>query len=148
MKQQIIWKILFIFTSCIVFTLGGLFVWKFIPYFQYSSFTRGEMLSWEVIEQEPSIFGICVKYRYPTGDQFFEGEYIFKQPRFTNEHVAKETIQFMEKEKWEIWYKKRRPELSTLQRLFPFKAMIRFLLSVGILGYFFWFKEYLRRFSS
>ncbi|GAB4186926.1 MAG: hypothetical protein Tsb0015_05110 [Simkaniaceae bacterium] len=148
MRQNIVWKILFTLTSLASIWLGLVFLWKAVPYFRFALYAPAKAHSWEIIEIEPSVFSVKANYEYRVNGRDYLGSYLFSEQRFPNEHVAREAADLMEKQRHGVWYQKKHPEKAIMIRIFPYKALFRFLLSLGVMVYFLWLREYLRRFAA
>ncbi|MBI3211130.1 MAG: hypothetical protein HYZ47_00360 [Simkania negevensis] len=132
--------------------VGGVLIWKsgkfFLELYHYFSLSHQlpiEIEKWEIQEEKGGKFYLSASYQFLVGDHRFKKTYCFPKPVYLNEYLAKDHLEKWKKEKWELWYQPKNPINSSLQKLFPFKEGIHFLLTLGLFLYFLWLRWYTRR---
>ena len=73
----------------------------------------------------------------------WENSTLFASPRPSNEEIALRELQQMAKQEWKAWYSPASPNLSSLERAFPFNLLIRTVIILFVLIYFLLFKKWL-----
>lgn len=107
-------------------------------YLKLDTIAAARVNSWEVVENSPSDYTLRANYFFTNGKKVYEDSSVFKKLRFLSESAAQSQISAYQKEKWTVFYSHKNPHFSSLQKLFPFKAMIHVVLALGIYLYFFW----------
>ena len=144
-KTQKFFKILFIVTALISLWLGGRFFYDLFSYFSLSKQTIAHILEWKVIETKGEKFNLFARYEYTVGNKTYQEEHFFSKPLYPNKHLAQDDLKKWAAFQWNVWYQPKAPTQSSLQRFFPFKKGIHFLLGSFILIYFVCFNEYIKR---
>ena len=130
------WFILILASGCIATWFAGK---AFFDLFQYSllnASTEAKIHKWEVNEIGSSTFGVVAHYAYRIGDQRYESRSMLKEPYFLNKISAENEIKKFSTRTWKVWYNKRDPGRSSLQKIFPFKKLFYSLLALGVFIYF------------
>jgi hypothetical protein len=91
----------------------------------------------------PERYESVVNYSFHLGGEVKEGFYHFKKPLFPNEAACRSSIEKFQEKAWQIYYNPYNPQIASLQKLFPFKALIHTILSFAVLLYFLYFRSYL-----
>lgn len=143
-----IWKVLLSVAFLSSLWTGGKFAYELYKYFEYDALGLADIEKWEVLSLSEDKYAVQVIYAFNTSKGKQHASYIFKNPYFKNPLSAKHNLEHWKGLNWQVWYQKRHPERSTLQRLFPFKAGIHAALSLGICFYFTYLFGYSRRFTA
>lgn len=105
---------------------------------------KATVLEWQVKEL-PSSFLVEARYAYVINGQSFEAISILSKAPFPNSYAASAAIEQLSKEPWTVWYNKKNPKVSSLQKLFPFKACIHAILTIAVGIYFFLLRHMMLR---
>ena len=105
--------------------------------------SKAEILCWTPISRSASDYTVMASYKYSDGKENFEGKTAFKKLRFLNQYAASAQIKEFEKESWKVYYNAKLPQISSLQKLFPFKAFIDAILVFGVFLYFIFLDRWL-----
>ncbi len=148
MNSRLIWKILLSLTVLAGLWLSSIFIWKFASYHVYRFYVPLTAFYCEVVEIQPSVFTIDARCVYPVKKQNYEITRRLEHLRFSNRYTALEAADILEKQYHGIWHAKNHPEKITLERKFPYKALFRLVISFGVIVYFLWLREYVRRYAT
>lgn len=144
-RGRFAWKILFTLTGMLSLWFAVLFIKVFIQYIQVDSYTRAKIEKWEIEEASESKFFLKAHYTYAAQGRTYSRAHSFLSAPFPNEFTAGEALKEWEKKPWKAWYSKRSPKLATLQKIFPLRAFIHAVLSLGICLYFGALRSFLQR---
>ncbi|MDN3504536.1 MAG: hypothetical protein P0S95_03040 [Rhabdochlamydiaceae bacterium] len=138
-----IWLCLVISSSLIcVWFLGNLSN-EFYKYYRCNKKITGTISKWEVTKKGSDNFILVAHFQYKQNDQIYLGLQEFEQPVFRHPFAAESTIAKNKEKTWPVWVCKTKPHIATLQRTFSIKILIQTILSIGVLIYFIWLREYL-----
>lgn len=138
-----VWMVLLILTSLVStwFVGGALFqVWR---YFSLDQQAKAHIRSWEVVESHSGRYAVEAEYDFLVKNTLYEGRMLFSHLYFISPSAAESAIAEMNKQSWMAWYQAGDPSCHSLQRLFPFKASIHAILTLGVLVYFLFLKRWL-----
>ena len=124
--------------------IGGQFVCQLHHYLFFSHSTLAEANEWRVEELKPGKFTICVNVTFWVEGTKLHRLFKFSKPVYQNHYLADACIKKWEKGSWQVWYNPKNLKMISLQKIFPFKTGIYFILSVGLLLYFWWLGIYMR----
>lgn len=127
-----IWKCIIGVAFLVTCWTAGVLVFQLYQYFDLNGVAKARIETWDIVAIRPDCFAIKASYTFDGG----RGTYIFNKPYFPNAHAAKKNLENWEKFEWAVWYKTSQPQKSALQKLFPFKALIHAVLSMGVCLYF------------
>ncbi len=145
---SISWIFVFIIAGSICFWFSmkaGIHVYK---YFKLNSKTTCSIDKWELNEDKSSKYTIIVYYSYEVSNQIFNDKYIFKQKLFLNSFAAKDQINYWKNKKWTVFYNSKNPNISSIEKAFPYKSCIYAIIAMSIFLYFIFLKFYLIRFQK
>ena len=140
--------ILFLFSSCATL---------------YTGVSLGAQVLYQLRLNRVSIAtNLEMKVKQGGNDQFLiEAKYSFNdekgqehvaqsllENRYPNRFLAQRQVQEMLLYDWKVFFNKRYPDLNSLQKVFPFKKLFHFLISLGVLLYFFFLRQMMQRFST
>ncbi len=111
-----------------------------LQFWQYTRLDKQTFIhdaTWKVQEISPSKFLIEVTYNYTVGDRDYPGKTLFETNPYPNPYAAKLDLPGWEKQQWRVWYVERHPEVSSLQKTVPTKALIHAILTLGVCVYFY-----------
>lgn len=140
-----LWKVLITLTSLVSIWFFGLAVSKLWEYYSLNASTKGVEVRWTVIQAPSAKFAIEAFYHFQVAEKVYEGKTSFADPLFLSPLAAETAIKEIEQKQWDVWYNQSNPNKSSLQKLFPFKACIHFLLTFAVVLYFFFLRNFLLR---
>jgi hypothetical protein len=112
-------------------------------YLALNAQTQGKVERFSVKKHKEDAYGIEAHYTYIVDGVSYQDHKVLTHPIFLNATSANMHLtRYWKEQDWSVWYNTKRPEVSALQKLFPIKKLISFLVSLGVLVYFFWFKRY------
>lgn len=128
-----------LFTLLTVCSLGmsAFAAYEVYNYKQLDRVGKAKVYKWSIVAKSSSNFTVEGTYFYSDGKKVFEGKTIFDKLRFLSEVAAQSHIKALEKQQFAAYYCAKKPQISSLQKLFPFKAVIHALLTIGVTVYFF-----------
>lgn len=121
-------------------------IWFFVAIIQYKAFSKismGKVQSFYVKPLSKGRYGIGALYTYSVGEQTFQNEYIFEKPYFLNEYAAENNLKYWNMKEMKVWYKKKSPEISVLQKNFPYKTMVYMIVVLCLNIYFSYLKWFM-----
>ncbi|MCB1080777.1 MAG: hypothetical protein KDK69_03040 [Chlamydiia bacterium] len=125
--------------------MGGKFLYDLHHYFLLSHTAPVHINEWKVEEIKPGKFSIFASLEFQVGERIFYKNYRFLKPVYQNPYVAEALIERWENERWEVWYNPKDPQIASLQKAFPIKAGVYFVLCLGVFLYFSWLRIYVRK---
>jgi len=115
-------------------------------YFSLNRQTLGRVEVFFVRQLEENMFGVEAHYSYVICGVEYKDKKVLTNPKFLNEYAAQTHLQkYWKAQPWPVWYNAKHPEVSSLQKIFPVKKLLSFILSLGILLYFLWLQQYVKR---
>lgn len=92
---------------------------------------------WDIKMISSSHYALLARYRYSVNGQEFTGETLLSSPRYPNQYAAEIDLKTRQSEEISVWYQKRHPAFSSLQKRFPKKELINAILTFGVFIYFY-----------
>ena len=138
-----VWLFLVIASSLICIWFLGNLSNEFYRYFRCSKKITGAISKWEVKEKGVDQFVLVANFQYKQNGQIYLGKQEFDQPIFQHPFAAESIITKYKERSWPVWVSKSKPHIATLQRTFSIKILVQTILSIGVLIYFIWLREYL-----
>jgi hypothetical protein len=124
--------------KCFLFVLAALTTYfltlfgaGFVRYFSLNESAQAQILQWEVIEDQR---GYVLKARYAYLGHV--GEYVFDSPCYLNEPAAVMALKEKAKKSYFAWYHPNKSSISFLEVHFPINYLIKTLISLSALIYF------------
>ena len=142
------WGAIFILTGLISVFLASKLSVQLWDYFSLDAKVPASFMEWKVVEKDPSSFALAISYQFYDRDQTFSGFTELAKPYFLNAPSAEIAKKQFSEKSWEVFYRYSNPKMSSLQKLFPFKEGIQFLLALGVLIYFVCLKKMIERQES
>jgi hypothetical protein len=90
------------------------------------------------VEEIKGKYKIAGSYRFESDKKTISGKNFFKES-FLNQFAAQEAIKNLPKERL-VFFDPKHPEISTLEKSFPYKNVIYALIALGVAIYFGFFK--------
>jgi hypothetical protein len=108
--------------------------WKYI---RLDTQAPAQVLKWEVKMLSSSHYALFATYRYAVSGQEFIGQTLFSTPCYLNHYAAENDIKERQAKEIHVWYQKKYPAFSALQKRFPKKELTNTVLTFGVLIYFY-----------
>ncbi len=130
------WQVLFWVAT--IFSIGfcSQAVWQLYQFGQLDRSTKAHTIEWSVEELSPSAFALGAQYTFFVDGKAIDGETRFRKPYYLNQFAAQKEIQERKKRSWPVFYNKKRPAVSSLEKVFPLKSCLYAIMTVGISLYF------------
>ena len=137
--------ILIVLVSGVGLWMGGRFFFSLYHYFLLSQATPALVNRWKVEEIQSGNFIICATFAFQVGEQTLYQSFRFPKPVYQNQDLAYALVEKWKERDWQVWYNPKNLKMVSLQRSFPIKAGVYFILSVGVVLYFLGLKIYIQR---
>jgi hypothetical protein len=131
------------FWCLLVFISAGITLWFSVcalmgvwNYLKLEAKTTATIDLFKIEEETPSRYVISGHYSYRVKGENYEGETLFDRVHYLNRSSAERELMRWQQLNWDAWYNPRNPEQSSLQRMFPFKACLYAVLTLGVFVYF------------
>lgn len=131
-----VWFLLVFISGAIALWFCSLAIMGSWNYLRLAGKTTALVDTWEVQEINSSRFQVLAHYSYQVLEKSYQGQTFFKEPSYHNRPSAEADIQKLKDFEWDVWFDPKHPEVSSLQRIFPFKDCIYGLLTLGVFIYF------------
>jgi hypothetical protein len=106
-------------------------------YFKLDARVSAQVLKWEVKMRSASRYCHFATYCYTVAGQEFIGQTLFSSPSYPNQYAAQHDLRERKKKEMEVWYQKKQPAVSSLQKKFPKKELTNCILTFGVMFYFY-----------
>lgn len=119
-----------------------------IHFFRFASLNKEALatnLEMRVVEGPHEQYLIEAEYAFYDGNGELQQAKNVLQNRYPNRFLAEKQKEEMLQYQWKVFFKKTRPEKNALQKLFPFKKMFHFVISLGVLIYFLLLQQTVQR---
>ncbi len=136
--------------SCLVMASLFVFLWifaeftvKYFIYMKQGSPSPAEVFEWGVVEMDEDKFVVCADFRFQTnGTEEYVSSHLFEKTPFLTESLAQQFIEEKQLEDWKCyWYGNPNNPSVSMERVFPYKAMVYSLIALGVFIYFSRLKE-------
>lgn len=126
------------------------FTYKMVPYLKLSQVEEADARQFSVVPLSENRYVVEAKFNFTASGQEISSSYVFKAPVFLNHYAAQNHIDKYWKlqKKWPVYYNLKQPSFCKLQKLFPFKDLFNFALTLCVLFYFVWLRSYISKLSS
>jgi len=115
-------------------------------YFSLDSVSKVVFMEWKVEEKDVSSFALHVSYQFdPFEKGPVSGSIELSKPYFLYLPSAELAVKEFSQKSWDVFYSKKNPSISSLQKNFPFKDCIQTLLTLAVFVYFLFFKRIVER---
>lgn len=135
------WKALFFVAFASTLYLFGLFANQLHKYISLNEAKQIQISEWQMEPGNDETFYLNAAFEL-NGKKV---HYQFKE-KFANEFLAEEAIEGLRKQPWTVWIKAGDSSQLTLQKEFPLKEFIHFILAFLVSVYFVWLKIFTRQF--
>ena len=115
---------------------GGKALWGVYNYLRVDQTAVGQVESWAIDRVGSDRFVLRAAYGFQVGGELYEGESVLPKLVFLNDLAAQQRMDRLEKEGWTIWYSSKKPSISRIGRVFPYKQCVYAVILLGVLVYF------------
>lgn len=136
----------------LIITIGLVSLWftgnalyMLYGYSKLNSQTPAENIEWSVKELTDEQFILEGHFDYKVDEKNYHGDTRFSGNPYRNKWGANEAIKNNQNRKWNVWYDKKDPDYSSLQKNYPYKELIYSIVLWGLVGYFIWLGYYANR---
>ena len=125
------------FIGVAVFTLwfvgkGSYELWG---YLRLNATVPAQTQGWWVEQVNGTKYQIGVTYSYEVQGQHYEAKTIFKEPVFLNCQSAEQDLEKWSSYTYRAWYDMSKPQISSLQKIFPLKSCLYAALTLAVFLY-------------
>ncbi|MBT3394084.1 MAG: DUF3592 domain-containing protein [Waddliaceae bacterium] len=106
---------------------------------------EAQSIVWGVEQRSSDSFVVVATYEYTIDDEEYSGKTTFKRKTYLNPWKAEEEYEAMAIQPWKVWYEAKKPENSTINKVFPLKVCIYSGILIALLVYFVLLGWYVRR---
>lgn len=100
-------------------------------------------IEWRVLRLDDNAYRLQAKYTFEMNGKIWKGEAIANGPVFPNPWAAERNLPFYKNRLQKVWYVKKNPEVSAIEKRLPTKRLISTLILWGIVTYFLLLDRYL-----
>lgn len=131
-----IWRILLLCISALLLWRAGSALIPLWRYYQLDTLIPVNIERWKVEKKGGAEYALVAFYSYEFQGKRYEGQTEFQKPYLPNHYAAEDQIKQYSKKSWNGWIKSKKPEISSLERPFPYLKIFYSILVLGILLYF------------
>lgn len=135
MHKNRVWLLLLVAVAVVMLIFCGRAAADVYHYSRMSSKTLLSEISWE-IRQRGRLFIPYAHYRFEIDGQVYSGEESLDRAWQRNQWSAEKEIEKLQSYRWSVWYDADRPDVSTLDRSFPWRSVVYAALLIGLCSYF------------
>jgi len=93
-------------------------------------------------------YALSASYQYLIDSKTFRGDKLFDKTLYRTTVAARKALKEKKQKVWEVWYSSRRPEISSIQKNFPFKPCFSTLVLWTLFAYFIQLGYYVGKFKK
>ena len=140
------------FNICLVFflILGGALLSRFVfQYHQFASknrFVKAENINYYLLQTPLKRVRVGADFTYQYQGSTYTSQHTFGRTAFLNEYGAREWIEGKKLIPPYVYLNPKAPQRATLERIFPWKSGLQFVLALVAMAYFAYLKNYVRRY--
>lgn len=123
--------------------LAILCLWSFVTlifalyqHYRLDAQHTAKIVHWSVEENSNNYFVIKAEYEFEVDQQLIQGIFFFDET-YRHPLAAERTIKKYSSEQLSVWFNRKNPHFSSLAKELPWKLIIRTIVLIGILVYFF-----------
>jgi hypothetical protein len=106
-------------------------------YVRLDTKAAAQVEKWDIKMISSSHYVLHTTYSYVVEGQKFTGDTLLSSPSYPNKYAAEIDLKARKAQAIHVWYQKKNPDFSSLQRLFPKKELLNALLTLGVFFYFY-----------
>lgn len=142
----------FFFRSFLLFFISLPIAWyswqslsEIHKYFQLRDSTPAYHVQWNLSKAKNEQYYVQATYVYKVKNNLYKGAYPNNPPSFTNYWAADAFLKDFSKKNWTAWFDPSQPQISQLEKIFPYKSCIYTFLLSSIWIYFFFLGYYIEK---
>jgi hypothetical protein len=132
-----LWVVLLCITGAISCWFVVLAMMKGWTYFRLDSQCVAQVEKWDIKMISSSNYSLHATYRYLVDGRPFTGDTLYFSLSFPNRYAAEIDLKERQSQAIHVWYQKKNPAFSSLQRRFPKKELLNAMLTTGVFVYFY-----------
>lgn len=146
MKYKVSWIAIIFLPILIFFLISFMTIKDIYTYFLLNQKTTGEFIGFDVIDSKNKCRAL-IKYSFKINDKIFKS-YSSTKDNFLNHYTLQDYIKELPQENLTIWFNKKNPNISSIEKNFPIKNCIYLVVTLLIFAYFLVLKFYVYRFEK
>lgn len=95
-------------------------------------------IEWQVHQEAQDRYTLAAQYAFKVKDSTYQGETAFRSKRYKSPETASHFLKQHIQANWKVFYAPDRPQISTINRVFPLKSCVYTAIIWGVMIYFFW----------
>ena len=146
--SKIVFTFFFVIIGLSTLWVGGKFFLNLYTFLDLGQAQKIKILQWEVDQVKPGKFAVVAHFLFETSGEKYPSSFVFQKPLYTNPYTAQDLVEGWKQGEWWVWYNAKNPKKFSLQKSFPLKQGIYFLICLLLLFYFVWLYFYITRIYS
>lgn len=139
MEKQLyrLWIVLLAVTggiACWFVAVASMGLWN---YFSMSETALATITHVQIKELSSSRFALETAYQYTVKGTEYSVQTVLRSPQFLNRFTAENELPAWKGRQCRVFYQKKNPKKSRLEKSFPTKQCLHAILTCGVLGYFY-----------
>lgn len=147
MNYKIRWLITLSVAALILLGISFKTAYQINKFFTLDGKIRANVEKVDIIEGKKDKFEVMAFYNFKIGDKNFYNVKKFTG-KFINEITALDFKEKILKKDFYIWYNKKKPKISAVEKSFPIKNLVYSIITLMIFGYFVALKYYVFSFQK
>jgi hypothetical protein len=116
-------------------------------YFNLDSSAKANIEKIEILNSKKDSFKIFVEYSFVFNNRIFFKKHIFQEV-FFNQFTANDFMNKISKHDIRIWFNLKNPQVSSIEKIFPWKNCVYSLITMIVFFYFLILKYYVLNFKK
>lgn len=130
-----IWRILLIVAAALMLWTMGTTLLPLWNYLRLNALVPVKIENWEIV-QVKSEYALVASFSYEVKGQTYQNRTKFQKPYFLNRYAAEDAVNLNKRKIWQAWIDTGNPQISSLERTFPFLKVLYSVMTVGVMLYF------------
>ncbi len=111
-------------------------------YWRLNTLIPVQVENWEVEQLGSSEYTIIATYSYDFSGKRYQSKIKFNKPYYLNRYAAQDDIKKFSQRSWTGWINAKNPQISSLERNFPYLKIFYAFVTLGVVLYFFYIYAY------
>lgn len=148
MHKNYLWQafLTVVVAATLWYTLSA--IYAYYSYSHLKAQASPSTLDWEIVQKSDEDYPVKASYTFEFNNKSYPGSTTFTDTPYRNHWSAEQAVKELSQRKWKIWYDPQNPHHSSLEKKFPFKAVISAVFLCGLILYFLWLGFYVAKFKS
>lgn len=130
-----IWRILLIIAGALMLWTVGSALFPLWNYVRLNALVPAKIENWE-IQKVGSEYALIAFFSYEVKGRIYKNQTTFQKPYYLNRYSAEEAVKNAKQKQWQAWVNSENPQISSLERPFPFLKILYSVMTIGVLLYF------------